>query len=65
MIIDESGQLSGVILLFHYLICLVDCVIQDTDEARGNCTSVGGTQPIHIFIEFLAIPSRSYHYKNG
>ena len=27
MIIDESGQLSGVISLFHYLICLVDGVL--------------------------------------
>ena len=46
MIIDESGQLSGVISLFHYLICLVDGVIQDTAKPAGIALQLAEHNPL-------------------
>ena len=46
MIIDESGQLSGVISLFHYLICLVDGVIQDTAKPAGIVLQLAEHNPL-------------------
>lgn len=46
MIIDENGQLSGVISLFHYLICLVDGVIQDTAKPAGIALQLAEHNPL-------------------
>ena len=46
MIIDESWQLSGVISLFHYLICLVDGVIQDTAKPAGIALQFAEHNPL-------------------
>ena len=46
MIIDESGQLSGVISLLHYLIWLVDGVIQDTAKPAGIALQLAEHNPL-------------------
>ena len=46
MIIDESGQLSGVISLFQYLICLVDGVLQDTAKPAGIALQLAEHNPL-------------------
>ena len=46
MIIDESGQLSGVISLFHYLICILDSAIQETPKPAGIALQLAEHNPL-------------------